>query len=197
MQADPGARLAQQLLDPCAQGRGRVGAGRGRVFLDEAGERTAGLFGRSRTGEAEQFRQGRTARRVRRAGGRGPQGVERGGVLSLGSGPAQRACHEDEGVGRNRRLRGCCRSLVEYRGGCLNRYTYREVDTMPTARFFFDAGSGAVLWAAPADQEVWEYPVDLDRLPISRGLRDGLSRLVARYDTSLNWDYPPGPGTVA
>ncbi|MFD8705329.1 hypothetical protein ACFV1W_22395 [Kitasatospora sp. NPDC059648] len=65
---------------------------------------------------------------------------------------------------------------------------------MPTARFFFDAGSGAVLWAAPEDWEVWGQPVDLDRLPISHDLREDLSRLIARYDTSLNWDYPPHPG---
>ncbi|MFG3254697.1 hypothetical protein [Streptomyces sp. NPDC048172] len=66
---------------------------------------------------------------------------------------------------------------------------------MPTARFFFDAGSGGVLWAAtPEDREEWGYPVDLDRLPISDDLRDGLDRLTARYDTSLNWDYPPHPG---
>ncbi|MER0443560.1 hypothetical protein ABR738_03080 [Streptomyces sp. Edi4] len=66
---------------------------------------------------------------------------------------------------------------------------------MPAARFFFDAGSGAVLWAAtPEDAEVWGYPVELDRLPISHDLRDVLYGLIARYDTALNWDYPPDPG---
>lgn len=65
---------------------------------------------------------------------------------------------------------------------------------MPTARFFFDAGSGAVLWAGTEDREAWGYPVDLERLPISHDLRHGLSRLMARYDTSLNRDYPPDPG---
>ncbi|MGW2480308.1 hypothetical protein ACWCWQ_10880 [Streptomyces sp. NPDC001571] len=65
---------------------------------------------------------------------------------------------------------------------------------MPTARFFFDAGSGVVLWAAPEDQEAWGYAVDLDRLPISHHLRDDLSSLIDRYDTSLNWDYPLDPG---
>ncbi|MFE1754998.1 hypothetical protein ACFW88_31425 [Streptomyces anandii] len=65
---------------------------------------------------------------------------------------------------------------------------------MPTARFFFDAGSGTVLWAGAEDQEAWGYAVDLDRLPISHDLRDGLSSLTARYDTSLNWDCPPDPG---
>ncbi|KOG67978.1 hypothetical protein [Streptomyces varsoviensis] len=65
---------------------------------------------------------------------------------------------------------------------------------MPTARFFFDAGSGAVLWVPLEDWEVWGQPVVLDRLPISHELRDELNRLIARYDTSLNWDYPPHPG---
>ncbi|MFH8336498.1 hypothetical protein [Streptomyces sp. AM6-12] len=65
---------------------------------------------------------------------------------------------------------------------------------MPNARFFFDAGSGGVLWASSEDRDAWGYPVDLDRLPISHDLRDGLKALIARYDTSLNWDYPPHPG---
>ncbi|MEU3711993.1 hypothetical protein [Streptomyces catenulae] len=30
--------------------------------------------------------------------------------------------------------------------------------------------------------------------PISHDLRDGLRRLIARYDASLNWDFPPAPG---
>lgn len=65
---------------------------------------------------------------------------------------------------------------------------------MPTARFFFDAGSGTLLWAAPEDQAEWGYPIDLDRLPVAPQLRAELVALVDRYDTSLNWDYPPDPG---
>ncbi|GAA5610173.1 hypothetical protein CP981_31090 [Streptomyces platensis] len=66
---------------------------------------------------------------------------------------------------------------------------------MPTARFFFDAGSGGVLWAVtPEDKRTWGYLVDLDRLPISPDLHDSLCRLIERYDTSLNWGYPPDPG---
>lgn len=57
---------------------------------------------------------------------------------------------------------------------------------MPSARFFFDAGSGATLWA--------DTPIDLGQLAITQQLRDELSRLIERYDTSLNWDYPPDPG---
>jgi hypothetical protein len=69
---------------------------------------------------------------------------------------------------------------------------------MPTARFFFDAGSGAVLWAAtPESRDEWGYPVVTEELPISHDLCDDLLRLTERYDTSLNWDYPPGSWTVA
>jgi hypothetical protein len=54
-------------------------------------------------------------------------------------------------------------------------------------RFFFDAGSGMVLWADSG-------PVDLAELPISASLRAELDGLVEQYDESLNWDYPPDPG---
>ncbi|WP_410674826.1 hypothetical protein [Amycolatopsis sp. cmx-4-68] len=54
-------------------------------------------------------------------------------------------------------------------------------------RFFFDAGSGTVLWGEMG-------PADLDELPISAGLRASLDRLAEEYDGSLNWDYPPDPG---
>jgi hypothetical protein len=51
-------------------------------------------------------------------------------------------------------------------------------------RFFFDAGSGAVLWddLGPADP------------PVSAALRAELDSLAEQYDESLNWDYPPDPG---
>ncbi|MER6983551.1 hypothetical protein ABT317_43035 [Streptomyces carpinensis] len=52
-----------------------------------------------------------------------------------------------------------------------------------------------MVWGAGRENRP-AYPiwVDPDRLPISRILRDELKSLVARYDTSLNWDYPPDPG---
>lgn len=66
---------------------------------------------------------------------------------------------------------------------------------MHRARFFFDAGSGTVLWSdAPQTWARFDYPIDLDELPVSDALRDELTRLVAAYDTSLDWDYPPDPG---
>ncbi|WP_433317755.1 hypothetical protein [Micromonospora chersina] len=66
---------------------------------------------------------------------------------------------------------------------------------MPHARFFFDAGSGGVLWpTAPENWDAWGNPVRLEALPISVALRDELTQLIEWYDTSLNWDYPPDPG---
>jgi hypothetical protein len=63
------------------------------------------------------------------------------------------------------------------------------------ARFCFDAGSGTLLWAdGPDTTQVWGYAVDLRQLPASQALLDDLTGLVAEYDTSRNWDYPPDPG---
>ncbi|MEU8185547.1 hypothetical protein AB0B85_32085 [Micromonospora sp. NPDC049044] len=63
------------------------------------------------------------------------------------------------------------------------------------ARFFFDAGSGGVLWPTdPQQREAWGNPVRLAALPISVTLRDELTQLVEWYDASLNRDYPPDPG---
>ncbi|MFC7759127.1 hypothetical protein ACFQY4_14880 [Catellatospora bangladeshensis] len=63
------------------------------------------------------------------------------------------------------------------------------------ARFFFDAGSGGVLWpTGSAARQIWGSPVDLALLPVSDSLRRDLDELAARYDTSLNWDDPPAPG---
>jgi hypothetical protein len=63
------------------------------------------------------------------------------------------------------------------------------------ARFFFDPGSGGVLWMRnEAEWASWGNPVDTKLLPISESLREELARLVESYDSSLNWDYPPDPG---
>ena len=66
---------------------------------------------------------------------------------------------------------------------------------MYSARFFFDAGSGTVLWSAsPEAEEIWGYAIDLAGLPVSPALRAELAALIAAYDTSVNWAYPPDPG---
>ncbi len=66
---------------------------------------------------------------------------------------------------------------------------------MPAARFLFDAGSGTALWiTTPEDHDQRGYAADLRGLPVSQALHDELESLIAMYDTSLNWDYPPDPG---
>ena len=58
---------------------------------------------------------------------------------------------------------------------------------MRVLRFFFDAGSGVVLWSEG-------YPADLELLPIDADLAGELERLTGLYDTSLNWNSPMDPG---
>ena len=54
---------------------------------------------------------------------------------------------------------------------------------MPAARFFFDAGSGTVLWvAAKDDQDHWGHAADLRRLPLSQALRAELDSLIRNTD---------------
>lgn len=65
---------------------------------------------------------------------------------------------------------------------------------MYRARFFFDAGSGTPLWSDnDAARERFDYPIELDELPVSDDLRAELVRLVEAYDTSIDRDYPPDP----
>jgi len=60
-------------------------------------------------------------------------------------------------------------------------------------RFFFDYG-GTCLWAAnDAARERFGYPVDPADLPIADELRSALTRACGRFDTSLDWNNPPGP----
>jgi hypothetical protein len=65
---------------------------------------------------------------------------------------------------------------------------------VPTARFFFDYGSGTALWTVEPQGPDGEYFVDLDQLPISRTLREVLQDLLVEYDSSLNWGSPADPG---
>jgi hypothetical protein len=61
-------------------------------------------------------------------------------------------------------------------------------------RFFFDYCSGTLLWSAnDAARKMYDYPVKLDRLPISSQLQTRGSALITDYDESLNWNDPGGP----
>ena len=63
-------------------------------------------------------------------------------------------------------------------------------------RFFFDAGSGACLWAGnDLAREKYGYALDdLNVLPLSADTQATAANIIARYDTGLNWDNPAGPG---
>jgi hypothetical protein len=61
-------------------------------------------------------------------------------------------------------------------------------------RFLFDPGSGLCFWANnDATREKYGYPVDHDSLPLESQTRTLATNLIARYDTSLNWQDPAGP----
>lgn len=63
----------------------------------------------------------------------------------------------------------------------------------PELRFFFDAGAGVCLWAGnEAAESRHDFAVDVDELPLSGNTRDELRRLMAWYDTSIDWDDPAG-----
>ncbi len=62
-------------------------------------------------------------------------------------------------------------------------------------RFFFDAGSGTCLWAAnTAARDAFGYAVDHRRLALPEPLLAVLDGLIARHDTSIDWDDPGSPG---
>ncbi|WP_030378901.1 MULTISPECIES: hypothetical protein [unclassified Streptomyces] len=59
-------------------------------------------------------------------------------------------------------------------------------------RFFFEAGVDTPLW--PEDMaSPYGYPCDLDKLPISPATREELAKLSERYQSSIDWKYPPNP----
>ncbi|MFD5076120.1 hypothetical protein [Streptomyces sp. NPDC058371] len=59
-------------------------------------------------------------------------------------------------------------------------------------RFFFEAGVVTPLWPEDMDSP-YGYPIDLERLPITRATRAELARLSERYQSSIDWEYPPDP----
>lgn len=61
-------------------------------------------------------------------------------------------------------------------------------------RYFFDPGSGVCLWAADDEaRNAFGYPVDLNHLPVSKELAAVGQQLIAKFDTSIDWEYPPNP----
>lgn len=61
-------------------------------------------------------------------------------------------------------------------------------------RYCFDAGSGICLWAAnDAARDRWGYAIAADALSLPPDLGHAVERLVAWYDQSIDWSYPPNP----
>ena len=42
-----------------------------------------------------------------------------------------------------------------------------------------------------ATVEAFNYPIDTRRLPLTENLRYALGALIAIFNTSIDWDYPP------
>ena len=61
-------------------------------------------------------------------------------------------------------------------------------------RYFFDVGSDTCLWS-PNDsaREKFNYPVDINTLPLSENSERHVIYITARYDTSRDWNDPAGP----
>lgn len=61
-------------------------------------------------------------------------------------------------------------------------------------RYLFDPGSGVCLWSEnDLARERFGYAVDLDNLELAPSLKTLAEELIVRFDTSLDWNYPPAP----
>jgi hypothetical protein len=61
-------------------------------------------------------------------------------------------------------------------------------------RFSFDPGSGICLWSENGlARDRFGYPVELDSLELSASVKRKAEELIGRFDTSVDWSYPPAP----
>ncbi|MFD9367845.1 hypothetical protein ACFWA6_09045 [Streptomyces sp. NPDC060020] len=64
-------------------------------------------------------------------------------------------------------------------------------------RFFFEYGVDTPLWPGPSDvpdlDSPYGYPCAPEKLPVTAGTGDELTRLAELYQSSLDWDHPAGP----
>ena len=59
-------------------------------------------------------------------------------------------------------------------------------------RYFFDPGSGICLWSEnDVAIERFGYAVELDGLGLNSALKLRAEELIARFNTSIDWTYPP------
>jgi len=61
-------------------------------------------------------------------------------------------------------------------------------------KFMFDWKSGVCLWSAneAANKKFGDYPIVVEKLPISEELKNELNGLIELYDTCLSSDNPGG-----
>jgi hypothetical protein len=61
-------------------------------------------------------------------------------------------------------------------------------------RYSLEPGAGVCLWSNDAITDAtFGCAVDLDSVPITPLLRERGEALMARFDTSIDWNYPPDP----
>lgn len=61
-------------------------------------------------------------------------------------------------------------------------------------RFFFDASAGVCIWSSnDAARDRFGYAIDARCLPLPENTWRRVRYVCAWFDTSLDWDYPPGP----
>ena len=61
-------------------------------------------------------------------------------------------------------------------------------------KYMYDWGSGICLWSVnDAAREKYDYPIELDSLPLSDNLKNELEYLINKHDEALDWEYPPNP----
>lgn len=61
-------------------------------------------------------------------------------------------------------------------------------------RFSFEPGSGICLWSEnELARDRFGYPIELDSLEITQTVKTVADELIARFDTSLDWNDPTGP----
>ncbi|HZX30097.1 MAG TPA: hypothetical protein VFF03_01980 [Rhodocyclaceae bacterium] len=61
-------------------------------------------------------------------------------------------------------------------------------------RYFFDPGSSICLWSANDETRAkFDYPVELTGLELPENLLRRALYVMAWYDTSIDWSYPPNP----
>ena len=60
-------------------------------------------------------------------------------------------------------------------------------------RFFFEYGHGCLWTVGEESWNTFGNPANLEKLHLSESLRNKLQQLEEKFQTSLNWDYPPDP----